>query len=477
MSVMSSSQGEDRSCLDGFEREIFRLVLKNATSEQWRDWLRAPLEHAAADGNVELFTRLMGAGADGSAGWRGCHGRTLLGAASYGKSLSIVLTLLRMGVEDDLDFKFGARRESALHVAVRVGAQKVSNALMLAGADPNLLNGDKESPLHLAAEKGCPAMVNELLLRGALPNTKTPHKKQTALHLAAAAGYTRCVSLLVQGGAVVDSRGRTGETPLHLAVEHNHPGAVEELLAAGAQVDSGYRFSDLSALMMASSLGHVGVVVALLQHGSDARAIDKLGLTALHHAADAGSDFDNGDIIRLLLEAGADVNAKVLDVPMGWGPLHAAVTVVDRVPCSNTIHPSRGTILALLEGGADVDMGDYDGRTPLHDACCLSNVGAVEILLRWGADEARVDQLGGKRAEEVLGSWRYDEDEDEERKADDQRIRHMLARSPADRAWRRRGWLVLARSRPGQVQVAPNGLVGRVVGLEEDFFRVVMSFV
>lgn len=32
-----------------------------------------PLEHAAADGNIDLFNALIGARADGSAGWRGCH--------------------------------------------------------------------------------------------------------------------------------------------------------------------------------------------------------------------------------------------------------------------------------------------------------------------------------------------------------------------------------------------------------------------
>ena len=37
----------------------------------------------------------MDAGADGGPGWRGCHGRTLLGAAAYGKQQSVVLALLK----------------------------------------------------------------------------------------------------------------------------------------------------------------------------------------------------------------------------------------------------------------------------------------------------------------------------------------------------------------------------------------------
>lgn len=46
-------------------------------------WFRTPLEHAAAEGDIDLFMRLMDAGAEGDPyGFMGCHGRTLIGAAS-----------------------------------------------------------------------------------------------------------------------------------------------------------------------------------------------------------------------------------------------------------------------------------------------------------------------------------------------------------------------------------------------------------
>ena len=47
--------------------------------------------------NMDLFTRLMDAGADGSAGWWGCHGRTLLGAAAESKGEKMVRILLQAG--------------------------------------------------------------------------------------------------------------------------------------------------------------------------------------------------------------------------------------------------------------------------------------------------------------------------------------------------------------------------------------------
>lgn len=101
-------------------------------------------------------------------------------------------------------------------------------------------------------------------------------------------------------------------------------------------------------------------------------------------------------------------------------------------------------------------------------------MGSVELLLRWGADEALVNQDGKTAADEVeRWDWNNEEEDrdyseeesdDEEdsddddtkehrRKADDRRIRHMLVRAPADRLWRRRGWLGLARSHPDKVQI------------------------
>ncbi|CAN0422767.1 unnamed protein product [Ectocarpus sp. 8 AP-2014] len=90
----------------------------------------------------------------------------------------------------------------------------------------------------------------------------------------------------------------------------------------------------------------------------------------------------------------------------------------------------------------------------------LSCVASVEILLRWGADEKLTNEDEETPAD-VLGEWEENSN-DEEFKADNQRIRRMLARAPADRSWRRRGWLVLSRSCPTRVQIA-KGRIGRVI--------------
>ncbi|CAM9935787.1 unnamed protein product, partial [Pylaiella littoralis] len=507
MPVSQREEGEaDRTSLDGFEMEIFNLVRKEATSEQWKEWLRAPLEHAMAKGDINLFTRLMDAGANGSTNWRGCRGQTLLGSAAGKSSEEMVLALLKAGAKRYLNVTFGARSESALHVAAAQGAEAVSATLMLAGADPDLRDGEGRCPLHVAAEAGHHGIVRELLLKGVCPEAKTWDRKHTPLHLAAQKGNTQCVSKLLLGGADKNSLTCRAETPLYLAAEGNQLGAVEELLAAGANLDLRARTPGaLSPLEKAAQAGHEDVVRALLRCTGDINACDYRGYTALHWAAGAEEEpvDDTGGVVRMLLAAGADIEAKT---SMGYTPLQVSC-VVGQISSSSAIY-------ALLEGGAEVNSTGFDGWTQLYRACNFSSLAGVELLLRWGADENLTDVVGDTAAD-ILGLWEEDEDvgdiRSEQRKADDQRIRRILARAPADRSWRRRGWLVLCRDptvtkvqlatkscrgdrstkvakagcdlrrvcdQPGYRTVDDMGdLVRRVVLLEqEDVFRVVVGF-
>lgn len=92
-----------RVLLEGAEVELFKLVLQGATPEQWAEWLRAPLEHAVVSGKFGLVNRLLRAGANGSAGWRGCRGRTLVDAAALGGNGDVVSALLRAGCGADVN--------------------------------------------------------------------------------------------------------------------------------------------------------------------------------------------------------------------------------------------------------------------------------------------------------------------------------------------------------------------------------------
>ncbi|CAM9089870.1 unnamed protein product, partial [Ectocarpus sp. 12 AP-2014] len=112
--------------------------------------------------------------------------------------------------------------------------------------------------------------------------------------------------------------------------------------------------------------------------GKGPDAANEFQETPLHLAASKGHALD---AVRAFLDAGAGVNAKAGNNG-DCTPLHVAV---DRRMSSIC------TIRALLEGGSDVNVrNDYDHR-PLHVACMCINVSAVELLLRWGADEMLKD--------------------------------------------------------------------------------------
>ncbi len=457
--MSDSEEMPKRSLLDGYEPEIFKLVRDHATPEQWREWLRAPLEHAAAKGKTDLFTRLMDAGADGSAGWRGCHGRTLLIAAAQGKGDKMVRRLLTAGAKPEVNFLSEMENaylydedtcgESALHVAANVGAEAVSRILLHAGADPNLPDSEEQTPLHMAARGGHHVVAGMLLLRGANLEARDTSSR-TPLHLAAKEGHALCVSELLQVGVDHNARDDYGETPLMLAAQKDKVDTFEELVAAGAGLDARDE-RGLNVLDHAARHRSMGVVRSILRHGVDITATNDNGWTALHHAASCRFHWeDNSGTVRILLKAGADIEAKTTRGSIT--PLDLAVS---------TRETSCNTILALLEGGAAVNVRRAFGQTPLHGACNCSHADAVELLLRWGADETLTDE-DGQTAGDVVDPWNEsdsddggDEDSDfRQLRADDQRIRDMLARAPADRSWRRRGWLVLCRFRPDEVQLA-----------------------
>lgn len=518
-----STSAHDRTRLDGCEIELFQLVKKRATPEQWKEWLRAPLEHAAADGNTDLFTRLIHAGADGGAGWRGCHGRTLLGAAASSKNERIVAALLEAGAKDDINVLFGEEHQSALHVAADEGVESISEALMFAGADPNLRSGDSLSPLHLAADGRYHGLVGKLLHNGALPDFRTSNNN-TPLHLVLARqcrrendedACTRCVSVLLSSGADKDVLNDRCETPLFLAVVHQHPQAVELLLAACANINIVPVGLD-SLLVLAASRRSAAILKALLQHGCEVNGSVIAGYSALHSAAEK---HDAAESVHALLEAGADVEATTdanseryyfssTDV------LECAVTPL-HVAAMYSKGSMTSTLRALVDGGANVHAQTAGGRTALHIACGHSDsVEAVEILLRAGASESPQDEDGYTPLDMVVltASLHRLVYFDEKREAQDTEredcICRMLACAPADRAWRRRSWLALCRFYPTRAQLAAGSnrsprpasdsgaggeasdegardgidgglvhLVGMLVTLEvEDIFRLVVSF-
>ena len=421
--------------LDGLEIEIFKLVSRATTPEQWAEWLRVPLEHATAQGNHGLVGKLLGAGANGSAGWKGCNGRTLLHAAAVGGSEGVVSSLLRAGAQPDVNVLLPApSSRSPLYLAASGGHEAAARLLIHAGADVNFEDPrDKRSVLHEALRRGHGRLAELLIMSGADVEARDSSGGGKPLHLAASKGLDEVVSVLLLRGVDKDALDDHGSSALMFACGEQgakpHLGVAETLLAAGADVSircqSGFTAFHWSSVT--EDPPTVPLIEALIRHGADVDAQYE-GYTALHDAAE--NDFVLS--IDALIEAGANMEVKTL---AGDTPLSVAA----RACCAKSV-------LALLRKGAVANARNNEGKTPLHLACDGwrgTAQEAVEILMGWGADETALDNDGkspGDVLDGAVGSRTFTQDHID-------RIRLLLARAPADRAWRRRGWLTMLRSR------------------------------
>lgn len=270
------------------------------------------------------------------------------------------------------------------------------DALLAEGVDPNTAWGDGSTALHWAAYYDDLTAASRLLNAGARA-TEANDLGATPLWLAAENGSAAMTELLLAAGADPDRALLSGETPLMTATQAGDARVLRLLLKAGADPNVAVTRGQ-TALMWAASRGNGKAVAALLEHGADAEArsevrrqyvksekeqdshpaykywIEEGGSTALIMATRSG-DLDS---VRLLVEAGADIEATDA---FGTSPLIMAV------------HGGNAEVVrTLLEQGADPDADD-SGHTALHAAVLRGNPEIVAVLLAFDADvEVRLER-------------------------------------------------------------------------------------
>ncbi len=158
-----------------------------------------------------------------------------------------------------------------------------------------------------------------------------PHWRWTLLHNATAGTSSlEIVAALIDAGADVNVKDNEGNTPLHFAMK---------------------RMVGREKLPVQT---YEAIIRLLLEKKADIRAINLSGATPLHTAAAFRADPAG---VELLVQAGADVNAKALASYGGWTPLHGAAA-----------RNSAGIVAVLLKYGADRTATDAKGLTALQVA-------------------------------------------------------------------------------------------------------------
>jgi ankyrin repeat protein len=179
---------------------------------------------------------------------------------------------------------------------------------------------------------------------------------------AVAAGDSEGVSaLLAEDPSLVNSRGEDGVSAVLLARYRFDRATMDALLAADPDLD----------IFEGAALGRIDRVRAALDDDPLAvRAFSPDGFTALHLAA----FFGKPEIARALLDAGAPVDAYTT-TDLANQPLHAAAAGRHLEVCR-----------LLLAAGADVNATQHGGYTPLHEAAQHGDIEMVELFLSAGAD-------------------------------------------------------------------------------------------
>ncbi|KAA8649930.1 ankyrin repeat domain-containing protein [Aspergillus tanneri] len=133
------------------------------------------------------------------------------------------------------------RQMTGLHLAVFVGLEESTTALLDKGADPGLKDTFGRTPLHCATLIGQEGVIKLLLNKDANLNLKG-QLDGTALRMAVRNRHEAVVKLLLdKSDADLDTRDQYGRTPLRLAAMGKNEALVKLLLVRGVDLNSKYR--------------------------------------------------------------------------------------------------------------------------------------------------------------------------------------------------------------------------------------------
>lgn len=264
--------------------------------------------------------------------------------------------------------------------------------------DGKLVDHDfPEDPWFRAAATGDLPTIHALLPQVDVNRRNADSHGKTALMSAAQRGWTHIIPVLIEAGADLNRVDGNKDTALHYAAQFEQGRALRQLVKAGANPNLQDVWGQTPLFMAATEGDSVSSMRLLLDHGADPDILKPTGGTALHQAAHYGHRAK----VLLLIEAGADVNARVprggetvlMRHTSGWGRDHLVDTLVSSGADPNArrdngdtfLHTAVNPILnrvlidAILAAGADPLVEDANGLTAItrarlqgHDAAARS---------------------------------------------------------------------------------------------------------
>uniref|UniRef100_A0A1A9VJN9 ANK_REP_REGION domain-containing protein n=1 Tax=Glossina austeni TaxID=7395 RepID=A0A1A9VJN9_GLOAU len=321
---------------------------------------------------------------------------------------------------------------TSLHFAAKNGHTEVVKTLIENGANVEVvdINGHRYTPLHFAAQMGHTEIVNVLIENGANVNVLSESDKVTPLYFAVQNGHAETVKALMKKGAnpLLENKSYRTLKRLTELIKNNHLPKKAEKTTTGEQVGDEYEllkysllfhngcplidnvrrdtfdnllctwFADVSGLTqeqkelnkkllsILKDLSYLSdrdenILRNFLRENKDDDDLKDIlnltrgesGLTILHVVSNMDGNLAE-KYVNLLLDAGANPNIKD---NRGKTPLHYA---------------SYNNIGSLIEAGADLNVQDSKERTPLHYAASIGDEKSINVLLEHGADSSKRDK-------------------------------------------------------------------------------------
>ena len=174
---------------------------------------------------------------------------------------------------------------------------------------------------------------------------------------------------LIDQGVDVDTRDDRGRTALLLAVHENHIDIAEALIQSGADINARDDIDD-NPYLYAGAEGRLEILRMTVAAGADLNSVNRYGGTALIPAAHHG----HVETVKYLLSTEIDIDHINY---LGWTALLEAVILGDGGDAHYSI------VDMLLRGGADPNIADKDGVSPLDHTRKKGHKSIIQLIEKY----------------------------------------------------------------------------------------------
>lgn len=319
------------------------------------------------------------------------------------KKKDIVNVAINNNGKDELD------GSTPLHLSCEFGNELIVKLLLSNEANPSAKDELARTPLLRAFQNEKKAsmkkIIKQLLKTKNIDVTSADDSGSTPLHYACTLGDCDIVSALIKKGAYnIYAKNEDNTSPqliafmngtkqlkdaiqeasICVASQFGNMAVVKKSLEQGTDVNqTDHQGLSYTPLHFAARGAHLKLLKFLLKKGANPLALTEGGMLALHFACRTG----NMQLVLALTGTAKVSSASVgRETEGGKTPLHVAA--------ASGSPKSHMVVLYLIGKGANCEVVDNSGRTPLHFACLTHSKETAKVLLERGADKLLADKTG-----------------------------------------------------------------------------------